>query len=123
PEKCIGCELCYTACWDGAHQCIHLDRQSTVNGHRTPAQMEEESRRRISVTPIPKLDGTSANNAGPYATPIERNPRVDVNEWVGGNLCARVCPVDDCITMERVDDGKSPETWEQRAAALQKEGC
>src|ERR1700736_2814730 len=24
PDKCIGCELCYTACWDGAHQCIHL---------------------------------------------------------------------------------------------------
>src|SRR5271168_1391865 len=22
-EKCIGCELCYTACWDGTHQCIH----------------------------------------------------------------------------------------------------
>jgi dihydropyrimidine dehydrogenase (NAD+) subunit PreA len=20
-EKCIGCELCYVACWDGAHQC------------------------------------------------------------------------------------------------------
>ena len=25
-SKCIGCQLCYTACWDGAHQCIHLDR-------------------------------------------------------------------------------------------------
>src|SRR6202161_4553397 len=25
-DKCIGCQLCYTACWDGAHQCIHLDR-------------------------------------------------------------------------------------------------
>src|ERR1700682_1154815 len=28
PELCIGCELCYIACWDGAHQCIHLDRVS-----------------------------------------------------------------------------------------------
>ncbi len=23
---CIGCQLCHIACWDGAHQCIHLDR-------------------------------------------------------------------------------------------------
>ena len=33
-SKCIGCDLCYTACWDGAHQCIHVDRVSgPVNGH------------------------------------------------------------------------------------------
>jgi dihydropyrimidine dehydrogenase (NAD+) subunit PreA len=25
---CIGCQLCHIACWDGAHQCIHLDRVS-----------------------------------------------------------------------------------------------
>ena len=24
-DKCIGCDLCYIACWDGAHQCIHID--------------------------------------------------------------------------------------------------
>src|SRR3984893_7376059 len=47
PDKCIGCELCYTACWDGAHQCIHLDRATPGNGnsHRTPAQVEAESAR------------------------------------------------------------------------------
>src|ERR1700691_2666160 len=43
--KCIGCDLCYTACWDGAHQCIHLDRVSgPVDGpvqlHATPAAIE-----------------------------------------------------------------------------------
>ena len=27
-QKCIGCDLCHIACWDGAHQCIHLDRVS-----------------------------------------------------------------------------------------------
>ena len=33
-QKCIGCDLCHIACWDGAHQCIHLDRVSgPVNGH------------------------------------------------------------------------------------------
>jgi dihydropyrimidine dehydrogenase (NAD+) subunit PreA len=25
---CIGCQLCHIACWDGAHQCIHVDRVS-----------------------------------------------------------------------------------------------
>jgi dihydropyrimidine dehydrogenase (NAD+) subunit PreA len=28
-EKCVHCNLCYTACWDGAHQCIH---QKSRNG-------------------------------------------------------------------------------------------
>jgi len=56
-EKCIGCELCYIACWDGAHQCIHLDRSHDLNGsHATPPMIEAASRARISMTPIPKLD-------------------------------------------------------------------
>src|SRR5689334_941262 len=33
-DKCIGCDLCYIACWDGAHQCIHL------NGHSKPEMAE-----------------------------------------------------------------------------------
>jgi len=123
PEKCIGCELCYTACWDGAHQCIHMDRADPAgHGHRTPAELEAESRRRIAMTPIPKLDGANGNSASPYATPLARMPRVDELECVGCTLCALVCPVDGCITMERVDTGKAAETWEQRMAALQKGG-
>jgi dihydropyrimidine dehydrogenase (NAD+) subunit PreA len=100
-EKCIGCELCYIACWDGAHQCIHLDAD-----HSTPPTIEAASRARISVTPIPKLDGEVA--------PIglrTRVPRVDEHECVGCNLCALVCPVDGCITMERVENHLPRETW------------
>ena len=37
-EKCIGCELCYIACDDGAHQAIKLDRS---NGVRVPEIIEE----------------------------------------------------------------------------------
>ena len=48
-EKCIGCDLCYTACWDGAHQCIHRDRVPPV----PPG---------ITVTPIPKLDTNAGVN-------------------------------------------------------------
>jgi dihydropyrimidine dehydrogenase (NAD+) subunit PreA len=101
-EKCIGCELCYIACWDGAHQCIHLD-----GTHFTPPEVEAASRARISVTPIPKLD-RGVHSDGRLA----RVPRVDEEECVGCNLCALVCPVENCITMERVDNHLPRKTWE-----------
>ena len=69
PEKCIGCQLCYIACEDGAHQAIRVKQ----NGHRVPEIIEENC--------------------------------------VGCNLCSHVCPVDECITMVRSDDGKQSETW------------
>ena len=65
PEKCIGCDLCYIACWDGAHQCIHRD------GYAKPEAAEAATRARIAVTPIAKLD----SHAGPDGkTPPERIP-------------------------------------------------
>jgi dihydropyrimidine dehydrogenase (NAD+) subunit PreA len=112
PEKCIGCDLCYTACWDGAHQCIHLDRQSP-NGPVKPADIERASRARIVNTPVSK----SAQEAlDPANTPPHRIPRVDEEECVGCNLCWLVCPVEGCITMEKIDLGKPSESWEQRCA-------
>ncbi|HJM05483.1 MAG TPA: 4Fe-4S dicluster-binding protein, partial [SAR324 cluster bacterium] len=32
-------------------------------------------------------------------------------ECVGCNLCMLVCPVENCITMERVDSGKEYQNW------------
>jgi len=117
-SKCIGCDLCYTACWDGAHQCIHLDRTLPAPDHtRTPDMVAAESRGRISTTPIPKLDIDGAGVDGPYRTPLSRIPRVDEVECVGCNLCSLVCPVPECITMERIDTGLPPQTWEERVAA------
>lgn len=72
-DKCIGCQLCYTACEDGAHQAISLSGDA---GNRVPSIIEENC--------------------------------------VGCNLCSLVCPVDDCITMERKDDGTQHETWKER---------
>jgi dihydropyrimidine dehydrogenase (NAD+) subunit PreA len=138
-DKCIGCQLCYTACWDGAHQCIHMDRteptfarpaagtdpryhhaEPNPHGHPTPAMLFAASTRTIVTTPIPKLDNASVAGTGqldPRHTPLERIPRVDVDECVGCNLCSLVCPVEDCITMDRIDNGLPQQTWAERVTA------
>jgi len=115
-DLCIGCQLCYTACWDGAHQCIHLDRVGAVDTAKTPAMVEAESARVISTTPIPKLDSNGIGSSS-AVTPLERIPRVDEEHCVGCNLCSLVCPVENCITMERIDNGLPSQTWEERSAA------
>src|SRR4051812_11551511 len=33
-QKCIGCQLCYVACLDGSHQCIHLPGVGKEEAHR-----------------------------------------------------------------------------------------
>jgi dihydropyrimidine dehydrogenase (NAD+) subunit PreA len=107
PAKCIGCDLCYVACWDGAHQCIHHDGSTEA-----PAVREARSRQSIAVTPIAKLD--VLNGVMPAAA--LRTPHVDDEECVGCNLCSLVCPVESCITMVQVATGKQKESWEQRTA-------
>jgi dihydropyrimidine dehydrogenase (NAD+) subunit PreA len=42
-----------------------------------------------------------------------RRYEVIAEECVGCNLCMHVCPVDGCITMQRVDDGSSERNWTQ----------
>jgi dihydropyrimidine dehydrogenase (NAD+) subunit PreA len=119
-QKCIGCDLCHIACWDGAHQCIHLDRVSgPVDGpvelHPVPGEHEARSREAITNTPVSRKErALRIAEHGPYPTPLARVPRVDESECVGCNLCSLVCPVDECITMVRVDAGVAPETWEDR---------
>ncbi len=97
-DKCIGCDLCYIACWDGAHQCIH------VEGAAKPEDLVSASRASITVTPnVSAVDSSR--------TPPLRIPRVDEDECVGCNLCWLVCPVEKCITMERVDSGLPARSW------------
>jgi dihydropyrimidine dehydrogenase (NAD+) subunit PreA len=121
-QKCIGCDLCHIACWDGAHQCIHLDRVTgPVDGHvelhAIPAVHERASQRSMTVTPVTRQERNAAASPearGPYPTPLARIPRVDETECVGCNLCSCVCPVESCITMVEVPTGLAPETWDER---------
>lgn len=75
PDKCIQCQLCYTACEDGAHQAIRIPD----DGSRIPQIIEENC--------------------------------------VGCNLCSLVCPVENCITMVRKDDGSRHENWKDFVVA------
>ena len=119
-QKCIGCDLCHIACWDGAHQCIHLDRVSgPVDGHvelhdGPPAKRGAQPRVDCGDAGDAQGAGRGMADHGPYPTPLARIPRVDETECVGCNLCSLVCPVDECITMVRVDSGLPAETWDER---------
>jgi dihydropyrimidine dehydrogenase (NAD+) subunit PreA len=121
-QTCIGCDLCHIACWDGGHQCIHMDRVSgPVNGqvelHDGPPTVEFRSRNSIATTPVTRQErAAAASNHGPYPTPLAKIPRVDETECTGCNLCALVCPVDECITMVQVGDSSRAETFDQRSS-------
>jgi len=93
PSKCIGCNLCFVACNDTAHQCIDLTRPS--DGVKfEPYAWNERSNGKAIVKDRPR-------------------PVVREDDCVGCRLCFNVCPVDDCITMESVPSGRVPITWDQ----------
>ena len=83
---CIGCQLCYVACEDGAHQCIERAPEHNAKGKLNANSME------VHV------------------------PRIIEEECVGCNLCALVCPVHGCITMEEIHTGQQPMSWKQKTA-------
>jgi dihydropyrimidine dehydrogenase (NAD+) subunit PreA len=97
-----------------------MDRVSgPVDGHvEVHAKPHLAGADTLAVTRIPKMDPPS-QHIGPYKTSLERIPRVDETECVGCNLCSLVCPVDQCITMVERLTGLEPETWAERAIAVE----
>jgi len=99
PKTCIGCQLCVTACNDGAHQCIFTgpeDRARPPHAHALG----------LAIAPKPMILGAVAG---------DRVPWIDEPECVGCNLCQLVCPVPGCITMEESRTGPA-DTWNDRVA-------
>ncbi|MCS7064176.1 MAG: NAD-dependent dihydropyrimidine dehydrogenase subunit PreA [Methylacidiphilales bacterium] len=89
-SRCIGCNLCYIACEDGAYQSIDLVDPASIGLERSPS-------------PIP-------------SKPI---PKIRQEDCVGCNLCSLVCPVDGCITMTPVPTNRPPLTWKEYQEQLQ----
>jgi dihydropyrimidine dehydrogenase (NAD+) subunit PreA len=97
PKTCIGCQLCVTACWDGAHQCIFTGAEDKARPPHAHAHGK-------AIAPKPQMLGAIAG---------DRVPWIDEPECVGCNLCQIVCPVPGCITMAEIPNGE-PETWNDR---------
>ncbi len=99
-KSCIGCQLCVTACWDGAHQCI-------FTGPKDQPRPPQAHAPGMAKAPVPPIVGAVAG---------DRVPWVDEPECVGCNLCQLVCPVPGCITMREIP-AAGHETWNDRVRA------
>jgi dihydropyrimidine dehydrogenase (NAD+) subunit PreA len=124
PKLCIGCQLCYVACQDTAHQCIYVgngdaalapdsvQRQAlgmAASAGHAPTWIPEPFQVRGEL--IQKL--VSGHGLLGEAEREHRVPWVKEDDCVGCNLCALVCPVPGCITMAELDTGKAPMSWKQ----------
>ncbi len=94
-QACIGCNLCYVACRDTSVHCIHNADEPLAPGHHAPLRDQAVAAAKARNVHVPWVDET---------------------ECTGCNLCSVVCPVENCITMADVTNGKPFESWNDRIA-------
>ncbi|HKJ81189.1 MAG TPA: NAD-dependent dihydropyrimidine dehydrogenase subunit PreA [Ignavibacteriaceae bacterium] len=89
--------------------------------HKTVARIDQEKCIHCNLCHIACEDGahqcidlTSEN--GNIKTVVRES------DCVGCDLCSIVCPVEGCISMVRLDDGKQQKTWNELMAEFKKEG-
>jgi dihydropyrimidine dehydrogenase (NAD+) subunit PreA len=117
PKLCIGCQICYVACQDTAHQCIYVDGGNGAPGSGAGSHPAAPAPGPFRVRGVPVQDLVSGHGfLGPTDRAV-RVPWVKEDDCVGCNLCMLVCPVPDCIAMVRVDDGRAPQSWNDRRRA------
>lgn len=89
PDKCIGCQKCYTACLDGGHQCIHTTKTPCQAYHGVNDHGEAP---RLKTEPVTHEHDTEDKKHVPF---------INKEECIGCNLCSLICPTGS-ITMKEV---------------------
>lgn len=89
--------------------------------HKTVARIDQEKCIHCNLCHIACEDG-----AHQCIDLIQENGKsktvVRESDCVGCDLCSIVCPVDGCISMVRVDDGKQEKTWNELMEDFKREG-
>jgi dihydropyrimidine dehydrogenase (NAD+) subunit PreA len=105
-DKCIHCGLCYISCEDGCHQSIRVDRITPAD-YLAARGSHDGVFRSGGQTIIPGAGGDAINIFS-----------IKEDTCVGCNMCSLVCPVEGCISMEEVDTGQLPLSWNEYQAKL-----
>jgi dihydropyrimidine dehydrogenase (NAD+) subunit PreA len=114
PSLCIGCQLCYIACEDGAHQAIAPWREADAgeNGNGKGAAERHVQGSTAAASQSNGQNGSAAKkNSEGFGVHV---PRIIEEECVGCNLCVLVCPVENCITMKQIHSDRAPMSWNDR---------
>ncbi len=87
-----------------------IDESKCIQCNLCYVACEDTAHQCIDLTP--KEFGTNGT------TEIRNQPRVREADCVGCRLCYIVCPVDGCISMVQLDDGRQSKTWNELVKEL-----